>query len=82
MQLSVSDVMASVASNKDADRCPRSLLLFGNGDGGGGPTEDMCQALRRLAGDPPGEQRCSRAGVSVRKRALRHALLGTWCNGE
>ena len=53
-QASVSDLLASVSThNKDGDRAPASLLLFGNGDGGGGPTEAMCEQLARL-GDPQG----------------------------
>ncbi len=45
----VSDVLNSVRNNKDKDRAPASLLLFGNGDGGGGPTADMLENLARLS---------------------------------
>ena len=41
-------------NNRDKDRAPKSMLLFGNGDGGGGPTVDMCESLRRLSGGVSG----------------------------
>ena len=44
------DLLASLSNNKDKDRAAASFLLFGNGDGGGGPTAEMLEALRRLAG--------------------------------
>ncbi|KAG1674212.1 hypothetical protein FOA52_013832 [Chlamydomonas sp. UWO 241] len=44
------DVLMSTSNSKDKDRCPGSLLLFGNGDGGGGPTDAMLESLRRFAG--------------------------------
>lgn len=34
---------------KDADRSRHSLMLFGHGDGGGGPTREMLEHLRRAA---------------------------------
>jgi alpha-mannosidase len=33
---------------KDKGRSSQSLLLYGYGDGGGGPTEDMLECLRRM----------------------------------
>ena len=42
---------------KDKGRSRRSLLLFGYGDGGGGPTEGMLERLERV-GDVDGLPRC------------------------
>ena len=42
---------------KDKGRSRRSLLLFGHGDGGGGPTEGMLERLERV-GDVDGLPRC------------------------
>ncbi|GAX76602.1 hypothetical protein CEUSTIGMA_g4048.t1 [Chlamydomonas eustigma] len=49
-QMSTTDVWNSVRNNKDKDRSPSSLLLFGAGDGGGGPTAEMLERVRRLSG--------------------------------
>lgn len=38
LQANVEDVLSSVSQNKDKDRAPISMMLYGNGDGGGGPT--------------------------------------------
>lgn len=56
LQASVADVMASVANHRDKDRSPFSMILFGNGDGGGGPTEAHCEAMARLS-DSAGKRR-------------------------
>ncbi len=45
---------------KDHDRSHEGMMLFGYGDGGGGPTKDMLEVLRRvhdLQGLPTTEQR-------------------------
>ncbi len=42
------EVEASVRNYKDAGRSDRSLYLFGFGDGGGGPTEEMIEAAHAL----------------------------------
>ena len=36
-------------NNKNADEVDESLLLFGNGDGGGGPTPQHLQKVSRPA---------------------------------
>jgi alpha-mannosidase len=38
----------SVTNNKDREYTNKSLLLFGNGDGGGGPLKAMIERLHRL----------------------------------
>ncbi|MGZ4431759.1 MAG: glycoside hydrolase family 38 N-terminal domain-containing protein, partial [Gaiellales bacterium] len=43
----VAELRRSVRDFKDHDRSRRSLLVFGWGDGGGGPTPDMLETLRR-----------------------------------
>jgi alpha-mannosidase len=43
----VAELRRSVRDYKDHDRSHRSLLVFGHGDGGGGPTPDMLETLRR-----------------------------------
>lgn len=42
------EVETSVRNYKDAGRSDRSLYLFGFGDGGGGPTEEMIEAAHAL----------------------------------
>ncbi len=41
-------LLAGVKNFKDADRANESLLLFGYGDGGGGPNRPMLEQLRRV----------------------------------
>lgn len=44
----VQDVKAPMLGHQQADVHPEYLLPTGYGDGGGGPTEEMCEAARRL----------------------------------
>lgn len=44
------DVNRSVTQNKSMDQDPRGLLVFGKGDGGGGPTWEHLEKLRRCRG--------------------------------
>ncbi|KAG8526958.1 uncharacterized protein KY384_008387 [Bacidia gigantensis] len=44
------DVKRSETQNKSMDQDPRSLLVFGKGDGGGGPTWEHLEKLRRCRG--------------------------------
>lgn len=44
----VKDVLQNVASFRDHDRANESYLLFGYGDGGGGPTLAMLEQLQRM----------------------------------
>ena len=44
----VRDVTFSVSNNKDKEYSNKSLLLYGNGDGGGGPLIPMIERLRRM----------------------------------
>ncbi|XP_065828703.1 alpha-mannosidase 2C1-like isoform X2 [Oscarella lobularis] len=45
---SVHDIIKSQTNMKDLGRSSHSLLLYGYGDGGGGPNEDMLERLERL----------------------------------
>jgi alpha-mannosidase len=56
----VEDLVKHDTNFKDNDRASESAMLFGFGDGGGGPTEEMLERLRRLrdiAGLPKVTQR-------------------------
>jgi alpha-mannosidase len=49
----VSDLLKTAREFKNAEESRTSLLVFGHGDGGGGPTREMLETLRR-AGDLQG----------------------------
>lgn len=51
--VSVDEVQRHYTQFKDKERANESCLLFGYGDGGGGPTEEMMERVRRLR-DVPG----------------------------
>jgi alpha-mannosidase len=44
----VAELRGSARAYKDHDRSRNSLLVFGHGDGGGGPTPEMLETLRRV----------------------------------
>lgn len=48
MKGKVEDLMKTVRNNKDKGRANHSALLFGFGDGGGGPTQLMLDRLQRV----------------------------------
>jgi alpha-mannosidase len=55
-QATVAEMRRGAAAYRDHDRSRHSLLLYGHGDGGGGPTPEMLETLRRtgdLQGVPP-----------------------------
>lgn len=47
-EVRVAEVLKSVTNLEDKGRVSRSMLLFGHGDGGGGPTEGMLRRRERL----------------------------------
>jgi alpha-mannosidase len=49
----VEEVLKHYTNFKDKERANESFMLFGYGDGGGGPTEEMLERLRRMK-DVPG----------------------------
>ena len=61
-EVSVAELIRVVGEYRDHDHSPTSLLVFGHGDGGGGPTRAMLETLRRAAdlqGLPRTRQRTS-----------------------
>ncbi|KAK8850374.1 hypothetical protein IAR55_004292 [Kwoniella newhampshirensis] len=46
-QCDIGDIRRGMTGHKNLDVTAQSLLLFGNGDGGGGPTPPMLEKLRR-----------------------------------
>ncbi|WP_028058494.1 alpha-mannosidase [Candidatus Solirubrobacter pratensis] len=52
-EATVEELRRSAAAYKDHGRSHHGLLVFGHGDGGGGPTREMLERLRR-AGDVAG----------------------------
>jgi alpha-mannosidase len=46
----IDEIVNTVAKNKSSHITEKGLLLFGIGDGGGGPTEEMLEHLRRARG--------------------------------
>ena len=46
--VSIAELRHNARNYKDHDRSRESLLLFGHGDGGGGPTRQMLETLRRV----------------------------------
>ncbi|XP_018024939.1 alpha-mannosidase 2C1-like [Hyalella azteca] len=49
MNCNVKEALHTEANLRDKGRASTSAFLFGYGDGGGGPTEDMIERARRLA---------------------------------
>jgi len=49
-QANVGDLIRSVSQHKNLGEDTTSLLVFGNGDGGGGPIAQMLEKLRRCRG--------------------------------
>lgn len=47
-EVTMDEVLKHYSNFKEADRASESYMLFGFGDGGGGPTEDMLERLRRM----------------------------------
>ncbi|XP_062926980.1 alpha-mannosidase 2C1 [Mobula hypostoma] len=48
MKCKVEEFLNTVKNNKDKGRVNHSAFLFGFGDGGGGPTQDMLDRLQRI----------------------------------
>ncbi len=46
--ITIEEVQKHTTNFKDKERASESMMLFGWGDGGGGPTEEMLERLRRL----------------------------------
>eukprot|EP00727_Mastigamoeba_balamuthi_P007702 m51a1_g3552 hypothetical protein (1012) ;mRNA; f:1020871-1024541 len=50
----VEQSLKTETNNKDKERCARSIMLYGHGDGGGGPQLEMIERLQRLRLGVPG----------------------------
>ena len=81
------DVKRSVTQHKSLDQDNSSLLVFGKGDGGGGPTFEHLEKLRRCRGlsDQVGSLPRVKMGESVddffaqlEKKAVRGTKFPTW----
>lgn len=81
------DVKRSVTQHKSMDQDATSLLMFGKGDGGGGPTWEQIEKLRRCRGisDNKGLLPRAKMGVSVEdffdqleKKVVEGTKLVTW----
>lgn len=76
------DILHNVNNFKDHDLTAESLFVFGYGDGGGGPTREMLEVLRRLGdlqGVPRVEQRTPEAFFKRLEASLTDAPV---CVGE
>ncbi|KAH9965647.1 glycosyl hydrolases family 38 N-terminal domain-containing protein [Russula compacta] len=49
-QATAGDISKALTNHKNLESSSTSLLVFGNGDGGGGPLAKMLESLRRLRG--------------------------------
>lgn len=75
-----SELLRSVRNYKDHARADQSLYVFGYGDGGGGPTEEHLELLRRAreASVLPVIEKGKRALTFFRESRSRSADLQTW----
>jgi alpha-mannosidase len=80
-EATVPELRSSARAYKDHDTSGTSMLLFGHGDGGGGPTRTMLETLRRVR-DLQGVPRTS-TGTSeelfdalVAEEGARHTVVG------
>jgi alpha-mannosidase len=48
-QVNTSELYKSISNHKDIDVSNESLLAYGHGDGGGGPTFGMLERLKRVS---------------------------------
>ncbi|XP_066524177.1 alpha-mannosidase 2C1 [Hoplias malabaricus] len=82
MTCKVEDLINTVKNNKDKGRANHSAVLFGFGDGGGGPTQLMLDRLQRVR-DSDGLPRVFMSSPDRLFSELQHesSLLCTW-SGE
>ncbi|KAM6937533.1 alpha-mannosidase 2C1 [Xenentodon cancila] len=79
MKGKIEDLVKTVKNNKDKGRANHSAVLFGFGDGGGGPTQLMLDRLR-LVQDTDGlpKVQMSTPGRLFSQLCAESALLCTW----
>ena len=79
----VEELRRSARDYKDHDRSRRSLLVFGYGDGGGGPTPEMLETLRRardLQGVPRTTMTTSATSSSTALEAMPATSRRSWAS--
>ena len=77
-EATVEELHREAAGYKDHGRSHHSLLVFGHGDGGGGPTAEMLERLRARARHPrpPADDDALAGRVLRRARGRRRATCG------
>ncbi len=76
-KVSIAEVMKSVSNNREKGRFDRSMLLFGLGDGGGGPLPDHLERLKRIRNLHP-LPRVETARIESLFEAMESADLPSW----
>jgi alpha-mannosidase len=76
---SVSDVWTSMVNNAQKDLSNSSLVLYGFGDGGGGPTAEMIERLHRINSVAGLPQIKHQSPVNFFKELERVGGLPQWC---
>lgn len=75
------EIVESVRKHKDQARSDQSLYIFGHGDGGGGPTEEHLELLKRARTAPcmPEVELGRRAVDFFREAKNKGRDLAVWC---
>ena len=76
-QAKLEDIVKTVDKNKQKGRCRQALLLYGHGDGGGGPTLEQLESIQRYQDLYPVPKVAS-DGVSELFEALEASTLPEW----
>lgn len=79
---SVEQIQRSINNHKNRDIDETSLLVFGYGDGGGGPTVDMLEKLRRARGISDTVGQLPRVGMSGNVDTYFDELAANTSNGK
>jgi alpha-mannosidase len=79
-QASVKDAVFMVKNNKDKQYSNKSLLLYGNGDGGGGPLKPMLERIKRFGNLADMPAKCSFGNPEEFYKQLEESSkdLSTW----
>lgn len=76
-KVSIAEVVKSVSNNREKGRFDRSMMLFGLGDGGGGPLPDHLERLKRIRSLHP-LPRVETDRMESLFEAMQSANLPTW----
>eukprot|EP01080_Neovahlkampfia_damariscottae_P006740 gene6740-10905_t len=80
----IDNIVKGIKNFKDKETCKHSLMLYGHGDGGGGPTIEMIERLKRVKnidGIPKVEPGTPKEFFDTMKKDHKEKQLCTW-NGE